>query len=44
VITCLADDVLVGELGQRATADGVDWVYVRTPASMAGWASAEFLK
>ena len=44
VITCLADDVLVGELGQRATADGVDWVYVRTPGSMAGWASAEFLK
>jgi hypothetical protein len=44
VLTCLADDVLVGNRGQRQTADGLDWILVRTPGNQSGWMSVQYLR
>ncbi len=44
VLTCLADDVLVGDMGQLQAAGGIQWRLVRTPGYQVGWASTEFLK
>jgi hypothetical protein len=44
VITCLADDVLVGDFGMRQSVDGIEWAQVRTPGGYAAWASTEFMK
>ena len=44
VITCLADDVLVGDFGMRQSVDGIEWAQVRTPGGHAAWASMEFLR
>ncbi len=44
VVTCLADDVLLAEMGLRSSDGAIEWVQVRTPGQYLGWASAEFLR
>jgi hypothetical protein len=44
VLACLADDVLVADLGQTQDAGGTTWTLVRTPGGQSGWASRQYLR
>ena len=41
---CMADGVLLQELGQNADADARRWTFVSAPGGRRGWAASEFLK
>jgi hypothetical protein len=43
VIACYADNVLLGDRGQKTVSGGTTWLAVTTPAGIDGWASSEFL-
>ncbi len=43
-LDCMADGVLLRDLGEVSEADGVTWVRVSTPAGVEGWASAKYLE
>lgn len=43
-VACMADEVLLRDLGEAQEADGVTWVRVIGPGLVEGWASAEFLE
>jgi DNA-binding CsgD family transcriptional regulator len=44
ITACYPDGVLLVPLGERSTADGMQWALVDTPARIRGWASTEFLE
>ena len=43
-LDCMADGVLLRDLGEMREAEGVTWVRVSTPAGVEGWASAKYLE
>jgi hypothetical protein len=44
ILVCLADNVLVRDLAEVSTPDGMTWARVVTPAGVEGWAAAEYLE
>lgn len=44
VLTCAAEGVLLYDLGETATGDGIGWARVMTPAGTQGWSSTTYLQ
>jgi hypothetical protein len=44
VLDCLADGVLLQDMGETREADGASWLSVVTPARRQGWVSTAFVQ